>query len=145
MGILAYRSRDYLVMYVGDANIAFICAIGVLIVSVFAEAPDAVIVADLLVIIVCSVAITGLVARALAWRPLIYLGETSYSLYLVHAFVLSVLYSAFKVPRVAAFVPSNLRDVLIIIAALLAASVLYHLVERPNRGLIRRALSEMLS
>ena len=67
----------------------------------------------------------------------IYLGEISYSLYLVHAFVLSILYNAFKIPRIAAFVPVALRDWLVIIVALVAASALYHLVEKPGRKIIR--------
>jgi peptidoglycan/LPS O-acetylase OafA/YrhL len=95
----------------------------------------------LVAIIVFGAALTGIPANALGWRPLVYLGETSYSLYVVHAFILSALYSAFKAPRIAALVPSAIRDLLVIVAVLVAASALYHFVEAPSREFIRRAFA----
>ena len=137
MGPPAYRARDYLVAFVGSTNVAFVSAIVILVVFIWTMAPDLLIVASFVALIVLGAAITGSLAAAVTWHPLIYLGEISYSLYLVHAFVLSVLYNAFKVPRISAFAPAALRDWLVIIVALVAASALYHLVEKPARKFIR--------
>ena len=135
MGLLAYRARDDPVAFVGSTNVAFVSAIVILVVFIWTMAPDLLIVASFVALIVLGAAITGSLAAAVTWHPLIYLGEISYSLYLVHAFVLSVLYNAFKVPRISAFV--LFRDWLVIIVALVAASALYHLVEKPARKFIR--------
>lgn len=136
MGVLAYRARDFLVACVGNANAAFGFATLILIVLIWTMAPDAVIIANFVALIVLGAAVTGALAVMLTWRPLIYLGETSYSLYLVHAFVLSVLYNAFKIPRFSGLVPVTVRDWLVLIVVMLAANVLYHLVEKPGRMLI---------
>jgi peptidoglycan/LPS O-acetylase OafA/YrhL len=141
IGVLAYRARDHLIAWAGNVNITFSGAIAFLIVCVVAMAPDALIVAGLVIVIVCGAAITGSLATALSWRPLLYLGEISYSLYLVHAFVLSATYSAFKIPRIAAYVPASLRDVLVIALVLWSASVLYHFVEKPGRAFICNAFA----
>ena len=90
MGLLAYRARDYLVAFVGSTNVAFVSAIVILVVFIWTMAPDLLIVASFVALIVLGAAITGSLAAAVTWHPLIYLGEISYSLYLVHAFVLSV-------------------------------------------------------
>ena len=111
IGVLAYRARVHLIAWAGNVNITFSGAIAFFILCVVAMTPDALIVAGLVIVIVCGAAITGSLATALSWRPLLYLGEISYSLYLVHAFVLSATYSAFKIPRIAAYVPASLRDV----------------------------------
>jgi peptidoglycan/LPS O-acetylase OafA/YrhL len=141
IGVLAYRSHEYLLGRVGKVNIAFVLAVSFLIWAVWVGMPDAIIVTDLVVLVVLGAAVTGTLAKALAWRPLLYLGETSYSLYIVHAFVLSVAYGAFKSPRLGTFVPSAIRDLLVVLAVLLAASLLYHFVEAPSRHVVRRALA----
>jgi peptidoglycan/LPS O-acetylase OafA/YrhL len=142
MGVLAYRARDHLVACVGNANVAFSSATAILVVFVWLKVPAAAIVVDFVALVVFGATVTGLLAVFLAWRPLIYLGETSYSLYLVHAFILSILYNAFKIPRIATFVPVSIRDWLVIVAVLLAASLLYHVVEKPGRRIINRALAD---
>ena len=142
MGVLAYRSRAYLITYAGNANIAFGCTLAILVALIWAMAPDAFFVAAFVSLIVLGAALTGSLAAILAWRPLVYLGEASYSLYLVHAFVLSVLYNAFKISSIGHLVPTVFRDWLVLVAVLLAASMLYHFVEKPSRTLIRKALAE---
>ena len=141
MGVLAYRARHHLVACVGNPNVAFSSATAILVAFVWLNVPAAAIVSDFVALIVFGAAGTGLLAAVLAWRPLIYLGETSYSLYLVHAFILSILYNAFKIPRIAAFVPINVRDWLVIVAVLSAASLLYHLVEKPGRRIVNRVFA----
>ena len=142
MGMLVYRARSYLGLGGGNWNGAFVFAVLILVVSVWAMAPDAIIVADVVAIIALGAAVTGLPAALLSWRPLVYLGEASYSLYLVHAFVLSVLYNAYKIPQIASVVPAAFRDLLVLIVVLPAASVLYHLVEKPSRNFIRRMFAD---
>jgi peptidoglycan/LPS O-acetylase OafA/YrhL len=87
-----------------------------------------------------TLSVTGFSANAPGWRPLVYLGETSCSLYVVHVFILSALYSV-KSPRIAAVVPSAIRDLLVFVAVLVAASVLYHFAEAPSREFICRAFA----
>ncbi|WP_157986031.1 acyltransferase family protein [Teichococcus vastitatis] len=78
-------------------------------------------------------------ARLAARRPLVYLGEISFALYMVHA----VVWSAFKnLLRIAApgIDPTSYLPVLVgTVLSLIAASLLYHLVEIPGRNMLRRA------
>ena len=80
-----------------------------------------------------TLSVTGFSANAPGWRPLVYLGETSCSLYVVHAFILSALYSV-KSPQIAAVVPSAIRDLLVFVAVLVAASVCCTILQRRRVG-----------
>jgi peptidoglycan/LPS O-acetylase OafA/YrhL len=84
----------------------------------------------------------GPLGRLLAWRPLVYLGEVSYSLYMVHALVLSLAYRLLvKVaPLEALQAAAPLVLLAVLAAAQLAASLLFHLVEEP----VRRAVTARL-
>jgi peptidoglycan/LPS O-acetylase OafA/YrhL len=137
MGILTYRARTFLFTYIHIPNFAFLCTIVLLILAVQYMVPDEVVVVDFVAVIMFGANITGLLKHILAWRPLVYLGEASYSLYLVHAFVLSVFYNALKIPYAAAVVPTVLRDWIVIALTLSASILLYQLVERPGRRFIR--------
>lgn len=145
MGILAYRSRTYLIARFGNSNIGFACTIVILAVLIYKMMPDAMIVADFVPIIVFGAAMTNLLQACLAWRPLVYLGEASYSLYLVHAFILSVFYNAYKLTPLGVLIPVGLRDSVVLVAVLLGASMLYHLIEKPGRQLVRRVLFDARS
>jgi peptidoglycan/LPS O-acetylase OafA/YrhL len=85
---------------------------------------------------------TGPLGRLLAWPPLVYLGEVSYSLYMVHALVLSLGYrllaKAAPLPVLQGWAP--LVVLAILVAAQVAASLLFHLVEEP----VRRAVTSRL-
>ncbi|MFC3124244.1 acyltransferase family protein [Pseudoroseomonas globiformis] len=79
-----------------------------------------------------------LLARFAARRFMVYLGEISFALYMCHA----VVWSGFKnLLRIAApgLDPAGHAPVLIgVVLSLLAAAVLYHLVEMPGRTWLRR-------
>jgi len=137
MGVLAYRIRDRLVGYVGNATVAFVCVVLSIVLLTWIMAPDPFIVAAFVALIVLGPVVTGYVAAVLSWRPFVYLGEISYSLYMVHAFILSVVYNLFKIKWISAQIPSALLDWLVVLLVLVAACVLYHLVEKPGRQLIR--------
>ncbi len=81
-------------------------------------------------------------ARWFGWRPVVWLGEISYSLYLLHIFLLNPLDRTRAALRLA--VPPAWVDLLtavLILAALLAASFLcYRCIERPGRRLLTRAV-----
>ncbi len=85
----------------------------------------------------------GMVSRLLATRPMVFLGEISYSIYLTHGIVLRLLkivlpaakYSQAALPvRVGILAGFG-------VAVLLAAMALYFLVEHPARVWLRRKFS----
>lgn len=69
--------------------------------------------------------------RFLALRPLVLLGEASYSLYLLHSFVIE---HAFEATSRLSF---GIRVVICIVAAIGASLIAYVLVEEPARRLLR--------
>jgi peptidoglycan/LPS O-acetylase OafA/YrhL len=79
----------------------------------------------------------GWLARLLAWRPVVELGEASYALYLLHVplwFWLQALLADGAGPR-----PESPAFFALYLATTLAASVLFHrLLERPARRILRR-------
>ncbi len=83
-----------------------------------------------------------LVARALAWKPLVQLGEMSYSLYMVHVFVIWPL----AIAKIATPDPFNAFiswPPFVILLALLGATYLisiftYRYIENPGRAFIRK-------
>lgn len=66
----------------------------------------------------------GLTARMLSWRPFVYLGEVSFSLYLLHMFII----------RYAMLVPWSPYLVAwgTLALAVLVATVTYRLIEEPG-------------
>jgi peptidoglycan/LPS O-acetylase OafA/YrhL len=74
------------------------------------------------------------IARALSFRPLAYLGEISYSTYMIHFYVRD----AFKLLFVDESLVMRPGVVALYLAAVLGGSMLtYHLVEVPSRGWLR--------
>ena len=87
----------------------------------------------------------GVTARLFSLAPMVWLGEISYSLYMVHFPVLRALGIVLRPERLAVMSP------LAMIAAyafavgicVAVAAVLYYLVERPLRVRLRNAIGEM--
>jgi peptidoglycan/LPS O-acetylase OafA/YrhL len=69
----------------------------------------------------------------LEWRPVLYLGKISYSLYLFHYFV-PFLFSRFGIPQPHSWAPKFMLFAAVTIAA---ASVSWYGFERPINGLKR--------
>jgi peptidoglycan/LPS O-acetylase OafA/YrhL len=81
-----------------------------------------------------------LLGRFLSTTILVYLGEISYSIYMVHWPVRVVLRNALQITNLLDRVEPSLVVLSFVIATLIAASVSYHLVELPSRTWLRRAL-----
>jgi peptidoglycan/LPS O-acetylase OafA/YrhL len=81
--------------------------------------------------------ISGPVGVLLSWRPLVYVGRISYGAYLYHLFVPWILASVLG--RVGLTVPETQpqRFLILTAATLLAASLSWHIIERPLNGLKR--------
>lgn len=80
----------------------------------------------------------GSFSRCLQWRPIVYLGETSFSLYLVHQLVLRTMFALdheFVVDH------SALSYIVFWAISLLLASALFHFVETPCRPCVRRLVA----
>lgn len=81
----------------------------------------------------------GLVSKALSSKPLVYLGEISFSLYMIHQIVIRVIED--YVGNVVG-PANNYRDVMIQISTsiliIALSSLTYHLIENPARKSIRR-------
>jgi peptidoglycan/LPS O-acetylase OafA/YrhL len=85
----------------------------------------------------------GPLSRALEWKALIFLGETSYSIYLVHMLVVgdinTGLFAAMLSTTGTWAMP--LHAMVIFLAVLATASLTYRLIEVPSRKWLREALS----
>ena len=63
--------------------------------------------------------------RPLNWRPVVFIGVLSYTLYLVHYVLLQVLARAWKLPH------ASLRAALALVLSVLVAWAIYDVVEKP--------------
>src|SRR3984885_2342172 len=81
----AYRARLWTDWFAADAVGLVVLAVALLCLHL--RAPDLLIVALFPVLVLAAVCNTGNVARAINVTPFIWLGEISYSLYLIHGFV----------------------------------------------------------
>ena len=77
----------------------------------------------------------GFAVRALSTTPIVYLGEISYSLYLVHSLVRSLVDRAAAKASVDATTPPVVA--LSMLLAVAAAALAYHGIELPGRRLLR--------
>lgn len=106
------------------------------------EGHNGVVLAPFCALIVLSLASgEGVVARVLAWRPLEYGGEISYSMYMTHALIGAV--GNLALDRLPLSVDSSVVVRFgfltgLFAAAVVAAVVMYHLVEEPARKALRR-------
>ena len=124
----------------GSTRIGSVCFLGgvagIALVTVFADRiPNPVISTGLLspafAAIIYGAALRPRWAQLLAFRPLVLLGEASYSLYLLHSWVMSNVFNA--TPHL----PSALRAPLCVGAAILASLLSLKFVEEPARRLLR--------
>ena len=81
-----------------------------------------------------------LLGRLLSTTILVYLGEISYSIYMMHWPVRVVLRNALQITDLLDKFPPALVVLTFVIATIIAASVSYHLVELPGRAWLRKAL-----
>ncbi|WP_024574730.1 MULTISPECIES: acyltransferase [unclassified Afipia] len=107
--------------------------------------PDFALIALLAVFIAALAMSSGVTARLFSLAPMVWLGEISYSLYMVHFPVLRALGIVFKPERLAAMGPMTAIAVyaFAICVCVAAAAVLYYLVERPLRVRLRNVIGEM--
>lgn len=107
--------------------------------------PDFALVALLAVFIGALAMSSGVTARLFSLVPMVWLGEISYSLYMVHFPVLRALSIPFRPDRLAAMGPlaAIAAYAFAIGVCVAAAAVLYYLVERPLRIRLRNAAGEM--
>lgn len=95
----------------------------------------------LAILIFCSARYKTWISRFLAWRPIVLMGEASYSIYLVHMLVF--VWISRSTPPVP--LPVTIESILfaclrmvIVLAIIIALSVgLYHIVEMPSRKWLR--------
>lgn len=76
-----------------------------------------------------------------ALAPIVYLGEVSYSLYMVQRFPMEVLSLARKTSATLAATPPALQLIVFLALLLLASDLLHRFVELPGRTRLRRLLS----
>jgi peptidoglycan/LPS O-acetylase OafA/YrhL len=81
----AYRARFWTDWFAADA--VGLVALAVAVLCLHLRAPDLLIVALFPVLVLAAVGNTGNIARVINVAPLVWLGEISYSLYLIHGFV----------------------------------------------------------
>ncbi|WP_116138601.1 acyltransferase family protein [Trinickia diaoshuihuensis] len=116
-----------------------LAAIGVIALGVFLER-DTVTVAGLALLIFALSSHADFLAPILALRPIVYLGEISYCLYMVQRFPMEGLSLARKASG--ALAGSPLMQLIVLLAMLLVVSHWTHrLIELPGRKWLRRALS----
>lgn len=124
----------------GTRRIGSICVLsgvaGVILVTVFANSiPNPVVSTGLLspafAAVIYGVALQPRWLRFLAFPPLVYLGGASYSLYLLHSYVMSTVLEALPHGPVA------VRVVLCVGAAIAASLVSFRFVEQPARRILR--------
>src|SRR4051794_24376178 len=68
----------------------------------------------------------GLVGRALCSRPLVWLGEISFSIYMVHQLLFKILVWRLEVTS----------EVIVLPVIIVLAALAHHLIERPGQALI---------
>jgi peptidoglycan/LPS O-acetylase OafA/YrhL len=124
----------------GSRRLGSICVLsgvaGLVLVTTFADKiPNPVISTGLLspafAAIIYGIGLQPRWTRFLALPPLVYLGDASYSLYLLHSFVMSNVFNT--VPGL----PLAARVVLCVLAAIAASLLTYRFIEQPARRFLR--------
>lgn len=125
------------------AGLAATLVAGALFLGFATAAPETLVVPTFLAGLLLALALTAdRPGNPLAARPIFYLGEISYSTYLVHF----LLYILFKILFVADPANVSLPLILLFLLLTLAASMaLYHGVERPAQRLLNRLFDRRLA
>jgi peptidoglycan/LPS O-acetylase OafA/YrhL len=136
----AFRNRKWMASLSGDPVLAGLT--GFIVLLLHLGAPDILIVSVFAAFILVAVSSNGGIAEILNSRPLIWLGDISYSLYLIHGFVQYVASLLFQANGIAH--PSRISDagaVLITIAMLATslslAAASYYGIETVGRRYLR--------
>jgi peptidoglycan/LPS O-acetylase OafA/YrhL len=80
-----------------------------------------------------------LLSRFLSLSPIVYLGEISYSLYMVHWPARIIMRNGFQIFNLLDTLPPALVVSSYVLVTVLGAMASYHFVELPGRALLRRA------
>jgi peptidoglycan/LPS O-acetylase OafA/YrhL len=128
-----------------SGDVLGIAAFATFLIGASAGVPDFALVALLAVTIFCAATAAGPLAQMLASAPLIWLGEVSYSVYMVHFPVLLVFRRVSE--RLgfggAGTVGQALNFVTAVATVILMAAILFYLVERPARRRLRDQFGEL--
>jgi peptidoglycan/LPS O-acetylase OafA/YrhL len=87
----------------------------------------------------------GVIAGFLGSRPMVWLGEVSFSMYIVHVFVLEclgIVWGASAPPQSAVETLGAMAGM--VTMSVIAAAVCYYAIEKPVHGLLRRPLDRFL-
>jgi len=137
-GVLLFRLRRGS-NFASLPRVLGLAALGVIALGIFVQR-DTLTVVGLGLLIFALSSDADLVAPLLALRPIVYLGEISYCLYMVQRFPMEGLSLARKAS--AALAGSPLMQLILLLAVLLAVSHWAHrFIELPGRKWLRRALS----
>lgn len=120
-------------------------AVVLLLALMHGDASMALLVPVLAVLLLAAAGARGSFQRVFAWPPLIYLGEVSYAIYMVHALVEKVwefIYRKWLGDGFFTFETGLIGLVGVMVACTVGGMVLYHTVERPARRFLRRRLVE---
>lgn len=79
--------------------------------------------------------------RALSLKAVVYLGEVSYAVYMVHWVIRVIVRVAAKKAGVLDFIPLGFLVAVYVTVTMIVAILLYHFVERPWRSKLRRMLA----
>ncbi len=123
-GILVYEARDLRVPSLPAALLAILTFVAAGTGMIVGPGKFAVFFVTLGLLCIAVFPGHGPVARALSWAPLRWMGETSYSYYLIHGLVLKAIATVMPMPYWPMFLPA-------FAATVLATTVLHHAVERP--------------
>ena len=107
--------------------------------------PDFALIALLAIFIAALATSDGLASKLFSTSPMVWLGEVSYSLYMIHFPVLRTLNIIFRPERLHAMgvAAAVVAYVLSIVVCVIAAAALYYLIERPLRVRLRNAAGEL--
>lgn len=105
------------------------------------EASMGLLVPVMALLILAAAEARGSFHRVFSWGPLVYLGEVSYAIYMIHALVERVwqfMYRKWFGPEFFTFETGLIGLTLLVGACVVGGMVLYHVVERPARQYLRR-------
>jgi len=123
-------------------NLSLVAFIG-LMVCIGLQLPDVISVTFIALLLYTLTSEQGLLNRFLATKAMVYLGEVSYSIYMVHALFIGIVGQANKRLHFISAEPT-LQNLLVFLAITLGiigvAHCMYNFVEVPSRNLIRNRL-----